>query len=107
MNGENIEIVDSYKYLGTTIDRKLDWTEHTQSLYKKGDQRLHFLRVLKSFRVDMTIMSLFYTSVFESIITHDCVWYNGAKKKDKDSLKKLTRQASRLIGRPIKVGQSV
>ena len=42
------------------------------------------LRVLKSFRVDMTIMSLFYTSVIESIITHDCVvWYNGAKKKDK------------------------
>ena len=79
VNGENIKMVDSYKYLGTcTIDRKIDWTEHIKSLYKKGNQRLHLLRVLKSFRVDMTIMSLFYTSVIESIITHYCiVWYNA------------------------------
>ena len=106
VNGENIEIVESYKYLGTIIDHKLDWSEHTEYLFKKANQRLHFLLVLKSFRVDRTIMTLFYSSVIESVITHDCVvWYNGAKKKDKNALKKVVKQASRLIGQHIDLDQ--
>ena len=41
--GQNIEIVHSYKYLGTIIDDKLRWDENTTNLYKKGQQRLYFL----------------------------------------------------------------
>ena len=47
-------------------------------------------------------MKLFYSTVIESILTNDCVvWYNGAKKKDRDTLKKIVKQASRIIGHPI------
>ena len=36
------------------------------------------------------------------VIRHDCVvWYNGAKKKDNDNLKKIIKQQFCLIGRPI------
>ena len=50
--GQNIEIVHSYKYLGTIIDDKLRWDENTTNLYKKGQQRLYFLRKLNALHVD-------------------------------------------------------
>ena len=47
--GVSIETVQSYKYLGTTIDSKLDWSEHSKVLTTKGNQRLYCLRKLRSF----------------------------------------------------------
>ena len=29
---QNVELVDTYKYLGVLLDNKLDWTESTQRL---------------------------------------------------------------------------
>ena len=47
INGQHIEIVHSYKCLGTTIDGKLRWDDNTMNLYKKGQQILYFLRKLR------------------------------------------------------------
>ena len=52
-----MEIVTSYKYLGTIVDDKLKFTENAQAIVKKGQQRLYFLRKLKSFSVDNSIIS--------------------------------------------------
>ena len=52
INGQNIEIVHSYKYLGTTIDGKLRWDDNTMHLYKKGQRRLYFLRKLNALQID-------------------------------------------------------
>ena len=63
INGEHIEIVADYKYLGTIIDSKLTWTCNTDTIYKKGLQRLYFMRKLRQFRVDRDMMLLFYHSL--------------------------------------------
>ena len=52
INGQNIEIVHSYKYLGTTIDDKLMWDDNTMNLYKKDQQRLYFLRKFNALHID-------------------------------------------------------
>jgi len=45
----NIEIVDIFKYLDVHINNKLDWSNNTDAVYKKGLSRLHPLRILRSF----------------------------------------------------------
>lgn len=71
-----IEIVPKYKYLGVVIDEKLNWVEQSKHVLAKGHVRLHFLRKLKSFHVDKTILKLFYTTVIESTILYGCLsWY--------------------------------
>ena len=40
INGEEVEIVGEYKYLGSIIDCKLDWSPNALALLKKGNQRL-------------------------------------------------------------------
>ena len=97
-----VEIVTSYKYLGTVIDNQLIWGEHVKGIATKCNQRLHFLQKLKSFHVDRTIMNLFYSSVIESVMTYDCfVWYNNARKKDISLLKRVVRQAGKILGKVI------
>ncbi|KAI3360467.1 hypothetical protein L3Q82_002363 [Scortum barcoo] len=39
IRGTEVDIVDSYKYLGVHLDNKLDWTINTAAIYKKGDVR--------------------------------------------------------------------
>jgi len=44
-----IETVEEYKYVGTIIDYKLPWSANSLARYSEAEQRLHFLRKLRSF----------------------------------------------------------
>ena len=66
---QEVEIVHNYTYLGSIFDHKLTWDANTEAILKKGKQRLYFLRKLESFSVNETILSLFYKSFIESVIT--------------------------------------
>ena len=46
IEGVNVEVVSTYKYLGVHLDNKLDWSTNTDAVYKKGQSRLYFLRRL-------------------------------------------------------------
>ena len=68
INDAIVDIADSYKYLGTIIDDKLSWHLNTANIFSKCQQRLHFMRVLNSFGINNTILSLFYRSVVQHCV---------------------------------------
>ncbi len=43
-----VTAVESFRFLGTTISQDLKWDTHIDSIVKKGQQRMYFLRQLKS-----------------------------------------------------------
>jgi hypothetical protein len=51
INGTRVEVVNNFKYLGTNIDSNLNWKINTQKLVAKANQRMFFVRKLKSFNV--------------------------------------------------------
>ena len=59
IKGEYVEIVDSYKYLGITIDNKLEWDLHATNVHSKMSQRLFCLRKLNYFHIDKALLFLF------------------------------------------------
>ena len=92
LNGEDIDIVEKYTYLGTVLDDKLSWTEQCNATVGKAQQRMYFLRKMNSFRVDRTILSLFYVSVVQSVILFNCiVWFSGCRKGDLARLEKIVK----------------
>ena len=102
INGEEVEIVGEYKYLGSIIDCKLDWSPNALALLKKGYQRLYFMKKLKSFSVCPKLLELFYKSTVESVVTFNSLCHFGSlKEQDKARLSKITKTASRLTGRPV------
>ena len=68
VNEKTVEIVDKCKYLGLMIDLKLNWSEHVNILIKCLNQRLYFLRRLRSFNISSKSLKMFYLSMIESII---------------------------------------
>ncbi|KAI3351544.1 hypothetical protein L3Q82_020227 [Scortum barcoo] len=94
IRGTEVDIVDSYKYLGVHLDNKLDWTINTDAIYKKGQSCLFFLRRLRSFNVCRTMLQMFYHSVVSSVIFYAVVcWGSRLKTADTNRLNKLIRRS--------------
>ena len=92
-----MERVTQYKYLGVTIDNQLLGSQNTDMVYKKCQQRLHFMRVLKNLQIDNTIINLFYKSIIESVLCFSItIWYGKLTVKVEGKLKKIVRTASKM-----------
>ena len=95
-----VEIVSEYKYLGNIIDNKLSFESNTDAVCKKVQQRMFFLRKLRSFKVCNVLMSIFYQCFIESVLTYCCVaWFNTLTLSSKNRLAKLVKVAGKIIGR--------
>lgn len=58
-----MEAVESYRFLGTIISQDLKWDNHIDSIVKKAQQRLYFLRQLKKFNLPQELLIQFYSAV--------------------------------------------
>ncbi|XP_061888510.1 uncharacterized protein LOC133639301 isoform X2 [Entelurus aequoreus] len=94
-----VSIVDSFRFLGTTITQDLQWEPTISSLIKKAQQRMYFLRQLKKLKVPTEMLVLFYSAIIESILTSSItVWFPGATVRDKHRLQRIVRAAEKVIG---------
>ncbi|KAL0161708.1 hypothetical protein M9458_045433, partial [Cirrhinus mrigala] len=94
-----VALVDSFKFLGTNISQDLKWDIHIDSIVKKAQQRLYFLRQLKKFNLSQALMTQFYSAVTESVLCSSItVWFGAASKSDIRRLQRTVRTAERIIG---------
>lgn len=92
IKNECVDVVSSYKYLGIYVDDKLNFSENVHSVYKKCLQRVRHLRELANLRIDIDLLSMFYRSIIESVLSFGIVtWYGSSKKADQKKLSKITR----------------
>ncbi|XP_053508024.1 uncharacterized protein LOC128624412 [Ictalurus furcatus] len=99
IRGEGVEMVDTYQFLGVHLNNKLDWTDNTEALYRKGQSRLFFLRRLRSFNVCTRLLRMFYQSVVASVIFFAGVcWGGGIGTCGANKLGKLVKKASSVVG---------
>ena len=98
INNQNVENVNKYKYLGLMIDDHLNWHEHINILIKRLNQRLYFLRRLRSFNFSTESLKMFYNSTLESIICFGIsIWGCSISNKDKSRIEKIIRKSSKII----------
>uniref|UniRef100_A0AAX7SRS8 HotDog ACOT-type domain-containing protein n=1 Tax=Astatotilapia calliptera TaxID=8154 RepID=A0AAX7SRS8_ASTCA len=99
IEGEEVEVVNKYKYLGLWVGNKLDWSCNTEHLYKKAQSRLYFLRRLRSFNICRKLLRMFYQSVVAGVLFYAVVcWGSSTAKKDSSRLEKLIRRAGSVVG---------
>ena len=93
----HVEVVKEYKYLENVIDHKLKGDMNVSQIHKKCNQLLYFLRKLKNVKVDHTILTLFYTSIIQSVLSF-CIssWFGNCSDGDIGKLSKIVNCAERL-----------
>ena len=106
INGDDVEIVTNFKYLGVNIDSDLRFETHVEMITKKASQRLFILRKLRSFDVSQRILTQLFKSLVLSVITFAIsVWYGSLNAVNKSKLQKIINQASKITNRPEKNAQ--
>ena len=96
---KEVEVVDDFVYLGTTIDKKLSFKGNAERIFKKANQRLYLLRKLRSFGVSNKVLQTVYKSLVQSILTFNIsVWHNLLNQKDKVMLSRIVNNASKIVG---------
>lgn len=99
IKGQQVEVVKQYKYLGTIIDDKLQFEENTDIIRGKALQRMHFLRKLRLFNMDVSFMKMFYTCFIEAVLSFSIVcWYGNLNVKNRRKLTSIVTMCSKIVG---------
>ena len=99
IKGSEVARVESYKYLGVTMDNKLNWHDHIDSVVKKLNTRMYCLRKLNQFKVSPNILVMFYNSVIASVWRYCLICFGGnITNCDKSRVDKVIGEAERIVG---------
>ena len=95
LGAEEVEVMETYKYLGLWLDNKLDWTSNTKQLYKTTQSKMYFLRRLQSFSICKKLLWMFYQSVLSYTVV---CWGGSTSQAELSRLEKLVRRATSVVG---------
>ncbi len=98
LNGETLEVVTSYKYLGIELSKNLDWSLQWDRV-KSNISRLPFLlKLLKRTGFNQKIVTSAYISLGLSLLTYSCVALSSAQKQIKSEIASVHSRCLRIIG---------
>ena len=101
INGEPVEQVDSFNYIGVMLDGNLSFTDHVTAVQKMSQQRLHVLRMLRGFYVDPLLPLRLYRSIIEPLINYCSIcYYSALSLKNRNRLLKMSHVSAKIIGLP-------
>ncbi|KAK3548141.1 hypothetical protein QTP70_004858 [Hemibagrus guttatus] len=96
INGSNVEIVKSTKFLSVHLAEDLTWSLNTSSITKTAQQRHYFLRRLRKAHLLGTIESIeSIESILSSCIT---AWFGNCTISDWKTLQRIVRTVEKIIG---------
>ena len=99
---DQVEIVESFRYLGVVLDSALNFKEQVTSVQKKCQQRLYVLRRLRSFELDPQLLLNLYRSIIEPLLTYcGSIYHPSLCVTEKNKLVQISKTASKIIGRPV------
>ena len=102
LKDDMVEIVEHFQFLGCTISNTLRLDENTKLITKTTQQRMYFLRQLQKLGVNCDILTQFYRAVIGSVLTFSItVRYGSTTQAEKNSLDRVVRIASKIIGRQL------
>ena len=86
------------------IDATLSWSSHIDYICKRVQQRIYSLRRLRSFGASSQILSLFYTSVVQTVMLYcSTAWFNSLSVTYKNKLFSLIKICAKITGRSVDV----
>ena len=78
LKGENIEIVDKMKILGTIVTNRLSWNENCDLLIRKVNARMALLRGVLNFGASNQEMVHLWKIFCRSVLEQSCVVWNSS-----------------------------
>jgi len=98
VNGEIIENVEKYKYLGVQINKDLNWDEHWHTISQRFNPTLYLIKTLKNLFLPTEILITVYKSLVLSQIISNATTLCSTTQAAKDEMESLQKRFLRAIG---------
>ena len=99
IDGEIVERVEKYKYLGIILDNKLKFDSNVLNIYKKCHYRIYCLQRLRNIGINSKILALYYQSCVETLVTSCLIcWYGSVNLRSKKLLNNIVKACSKTVG---------
>ena len=99
INGEIVERVEKYKYLGIILHNKLNFDSNVLNIYKKCHYRIYCLQRLRNIGINPKILALYYQSRVETLVSSCLIcWYGSVNLHEKKLLNKIDKVCSKTVG---------
>jgi len=96
INGDTLERVSSYKYLGVILDSSLSFTDHLDEVCSKMSQRLGLLRRLRPY-LCTGVANLLYKTLALPLLEYCNVVWDNCSAANKQRLQILQNRGARII----------
>ena len=97
LNGENIEVVDKMKILGTIVNNRLTWEENCSQLIKKVNTRMAIVRNAKAFGATIKEMVHLWITFCRGTIEQTCVlWHKSLTEENSHDLERVQKTFAKL-----------
>ena len=98
LQGEPIEIVDSYKSLGIHISNDLKWDLNTAKIVQNGNMRMKILHTAAKFTSNISDLKIIYNQYIRSVLEYGSdVWHSSLTQQNKDDIERLQRCSVKII----------
>ncbi len=93
--------MDTFKYLGITLDNKLTFNQHITDIQKRSQQRLSAIHKPKGLYVAPHLLLLLYQSIIQPILLYcSTCFFNILSVTNQAKLTRITNTAAKIIGLP-------
>jgi hypothetical protein len=96
VNGENLEHVDEYKYLGLHLDSHLDWNHHISHVAGKISKRLGVLKRVRR-HLNLFTAKMLYNALVLPMFDYCDVVLSNMNLSQLDRLQKLQNRGARIL----------
>ena len=98
LKGENIQIVNNMKILGTIVNDRLSWDDNCQHIIKKVNARMQLLRGVQSFGAKHEEMVHLWTIFCRSVLEQSCaVWHSSLTQENTDDLERTKKSFCKIV----------
>ena len=98
LNGNTVQFFPSGKFLGVTIDEKLNFKQHIDLISKKVSKSIGIIYKLNSYLPKSKLVSLYYTFIYPYLLYCNVVW-GGTFSTHLEPLFRLQKRAIRVINK--------
>ena len=96
LDGTNIEVVSTMKFLGLTVDNKLSWKPHIDSVCRTLSQNIGVINKVKSYFPKPTLLML-YSTLISPYLEYGIIAWGHTHSSYLDRILLLQKKALRII----------
>ena len=98
LKGENVEVINSTRLLGTMLTDDLKWDLNISTIVKKANARMELLRRVASFGTPAEDLKIIYILFIRSLLEQSAtVWHSSLTEENINDLERVQKTAIKVI----------